>query len=80
MIALAPVIAIDGPSGSGKGTVCSRLARQLGWHLLDSGALYRLLALAAGRHGIGLDNETDSREFDLLPSPFYKSTRFSEGV
>lgn len=58
MIALAPVIAIDGPSGSGKGTVCSRLARQLGWHLLDSGALYRLLALAAGRHGIGLDNET----------------------
>ncbi|MCM2320061.1 cytidylate kinase [Pseudomonas linyingensis] len=58
MTALAPVIAIDGPSGSGKGTVCSRLARQLGWHLLDSGALYRLLALAAGRHGIGLDNET----------------------
>lgn len=58
MTALAPVIAIDGPSGSGKGTVCSRLARQLGWHLLDSGALYRLLALAAGRHGIGLGNET----------------------
>lgn len=57
MIAPVPVIAIDGPSGSGKGTVCSRLARQLGWHLLDSGALYRLLALAAGRHGIGLDNE-----------------------
>lgn len=57
MIALAPVIAIDGPSGSGKGTVCSRLARELGWHLLDSGALYRLLALAAGRHGIALDNE-----------------------
>lgn len=57
MIGLAPVIAIDGPSGSGKGTVCSRLARQLGWHLLDSGALYRLLALAAGRHGIALDNE-----------------------
>ncbi|HYQ38511.1 MAG TPA: (d)CMP kinase [Pseudomonas sp.] len=57
MIGLAPVIAIDGPSGSGKGTVCSRLAQQLGWHLLDSGALYRLLALAAGRHGIALDNE-----------------------
>ena len=57
MIGLAPVVAIDGPSGSGKGTVCSRLARQLGWHLLDSGALYRLLALAAGRHGIALDNE-----------------------
>ena len=57
MNGLAPVIAIDGPSGSGKGTVCSRLARQLGWHLLDSGALYRLLALAAGRHGIALSNE-----------------------
>lgn len=57
MIAQAPVIAIDGPSGSGKGTVCSRLARELGWHLLDSGALYRLLALAAGRHGIALANE-----------------------
>lgn len=57
MIGLAPVVAIDGPSGSGKGTVCSRLARQLGWHLLDSGALYRLLALAATRHGIALDNE-----------------------
>lgn len=57
MITLPPVVAIDGPSGSGKGTVCSRLARQLGWHLLDSGALYRLLALAAGRHGIALDNE-----------------------
>ncbi|HEY8331932.1 MAG TPA: (d)CMP kinase [Pseudomonas sp.] len=58
MTRLAPVVTIDGPSGSGKGTVCSRLARQLGWHLLDSGALYRLLALAAGRHGIALDNET----------------------
>jgi cytidylate kinase len=42
----APVIAIDGPSGSGKGTVSRLLARRLGWHLLDSGALYRLVALA----------------------------------
>jgi cytidylate kinase len=57
MIALAPVVTIDGPSGSGKGTVAGLLARQLGWSLLDSGALYRLLALAAGRHGIALDNE-----------------------
>jgi len=43
---LPPVIAIDGPSGSGKGTVASRLAIELGWHLLDSGALYRLVGLA----------------------------------
>ena len=41
-----PVIAIDGPSGSGKGTVARLVARRLGWHLLDSGALYRLVALA----------------------------------
>ena len=43
----APVITIDGPGGSGKGTLALRLARSLGWHLLDSGALYRLVALAA---------------------------------
>ncbi|MDE2234371.1 MAG: (d)CMP kinase [Gammaproteobacteria bacterium] len=43
----APVIAIDGPSGSGKGTVSRRVAAALGWHFLDSGALYRILALAS---------------------------------
>ena len=57
MIALAPVITIDGPSGSGKGTVAGILAKRLGWNLLDSGALYRLLAFAAGNHGVALDNE-----------------------
>ncbi|HKS94224.1 MAG TPA: (d)CMP kinase, partial [Gammaproteobacteria bacterium] len=44
---LPPVIAIDGPSGSGKGTVASRVADALGWNLLDSGALYRILAHVA---------------------------------
>ena len=53
----APVITIDGPSGSGKGTVAGILAKRLGWNLLDSGALYRLLAFAAGHHGVALDNE-----------------------
>ena len=48
----APVIAIDGPGGSGKGTVALRLARDLGWHLLDSGALYRLVAVAAMDRGL----------------------------
>lgn len=52
----APVIAIDGPSGSGKGTLASLVARRLGWHLLDSGALYRLLAFAATDRGIDLDD------------------------
>jgi cytidylate kinase len=51
-----PVITLDGPSGSGKGTISQRLAEQLGWHYLDSGALYRLLACAAARDGIALDD------------------------
>ena len=50
------VITVDGPSGSGKGTICQLLARALGWHLLDSGALYRLTALAARHHGVALDD------------------------
>ena len=52
-----PVIAIDGPSASGKGTVAARVAAVLGFHYLDSGALYRLVALAAQRRGIGLADE-----------------------
>jgi cytidylate kinase len=50
------VITIDGPSGSGKGTISRAVARSLGWALLDSGALYRLVALAARRAGINLDD------------------------
>ncbi|MBD8491452.1 (d)CMP kinase [Pseudomonas syringae] len=52
-----PVITIDGPSGSGKGTIAGLLAGKLGWCLLDSGALYRLLAFAASNHGVDLTNE-----------------------
>ena len=55
--ALPPVIAIDGPSASGKGTVAQRVATALGMHYLDSGALYRLLGLAAQKHGIALTGE-----------------------
>lgn len=51
-----PVVTIDGPSGSGKGTVSRLVAQSLGWHYLDSGALYRVLALAAQNHGIALDD------------------------
>ena len=53
-----PVIAIDGPGGSGKGTVAQALARRLQWHVLDSGALYRLVGLAALNRRLALDQET----------------------
>ena len=52
-----PVIAIDGPTASGKGTVAQRVAARLGFHYLDSGALYRLVALAALRAGVASDDE-----------------------
>lgn len=52
----APVIAIDGPSASGKGTVAARVAAALGWRYLDSGALYRLVALLAIERGVALDD------------------------
>ena len=51
-----PVLTIDGPSGSGKGSITQMVAKQLGWHILDSGALYRLTALAAERAGVALDD------------------------
>lgn len=52
MQADAPVITVDGPSGTGKGTLCSRISRWLDWNLLDSGALYRILALLAQQENI----------------------------
>ena len=53
-----PVVALDGPSGSGKGTVGQLLARRLGWHFLDSGALYRSLGVAAELAGVDLNDKT----------------------
>lgn len=52
-----PVLAVDGPSGSGKGTLAQSLAKHLGWHLLDSGALYRIVGLAAVERGVDFDDE-----------------------
>jgi cytidylate kinase len=64
-----PVITIDGASGTGKGTISQILAKRLGWKFLDSGALYRVLALASQKHGITLDNEkaleTEAQHLDV---------------
>lgn len=56
MSADVPVITVDGPSGSGKGTLAVLLARQLGWHYLDSGALYRILGVRADHQSVALDD------------------------
>jgi len=64
-----PVIAIDGPGGAGKGTICRSVAASLGWTLLDSGALYRLVGLDAANKGVDLDDESAlsqlARELDI---------------
>ena len=57
MTPAVPVLAIDGPSGSGKGTISRQVAQQLGWHLLDSGALYRIVALGGRLSGLAADDE-----------------------
>ncbi len=59
---LVPVITIDGPSGSGKGTVTQRVADRLGWRVLDSGALYRLVGHAVAQSGIGFNKENEISE------------------
>lgn len=65
----APVIAIDGPSASGKGTISALVAQALGWHMLDSGALYRLVAYAALKNSVALDDisnlERMARDLDV---------------
>ncbi|MDP5253678.1 MULTISPECIES: (d)CMP kinase [unclassified Vibrio] len=57
MSSFPPIVTVDGPSGAGKGTLCMRLAKALGFHLLDSGAIYRVLALAAIHHGVDTESE-----------------------
>ncbi|MFC0309383.1 (d)CMP kinase [Gallibacterium trehalosifermentans] len=53
----ATIITVDGPSGVGKGTLCQALTKQFGFHLLDSGAIYRILGLAAWQHQLDFNNE-----------------------
>lgn len=69
-----PVICIDGPSGSGKGTLARRVAEELGFYLLDSGALYRLTALAAMRRGVDLDDEAAVAEVAATMQPRFEPT------
>ncbi|MEF8834314.1 MAG: (d)CMP kinase [Halofilum sp. (in: g-proteobacteria)] len=70
--AAIPVVCIDGPSGSGKGTLSRRVAEALGFHLLDSGALYRLTALAATRRGVDLDDEAAVAEVAATMQPRFE--------
>lgn len=71
-----PVLTIDGPSGVGKGSITQLVAQKMGWHLLDSGALYRLTALSALRKGVSFDDESaladvaKSLNTEFLPSEF----------
>lgn len=71
MAAIAPVITIDGPSGAGKGTLCKAMAEALQWHLLDSGAIYRVLALAALHHQVDIASEEA-----LVPMAAHLDVRF----
>jgi cytidylate kinase len=72
------IIAIDGPGGAGKGTVCQLVARKLGWHLLDSGSLYRITAYAARERGIEL---TDSEAVAAMARNLdVRFTEAAEGV
>ncbi|WP_075181195.1 (d)CMP kinase [Pantoea sp. 1.19] len=71
MTATVPVITIDGPSGAGKGTLCKAMAENLRWHLLDSGAIYRVLALAALHHHVDITSEEA-----LVPIAAHLDVRF----
>ncbi len=74
------VITIDGPSGSGKGTISGMLAERLGWHFLDSGAMYRVLGVAAERAGIDPDDRAAlTKVAQELPVRFEKNRVFLDG-
>ncbi|MGL9734443.1 MAG: (d)CMP kinase [Symbiopectobacterium sp.] len=71
MVITVPVITVDGPSGAGKGTLCKALAETLQWNLLDSGAIYRVLALAALYHQVDIGSEEA-----LVPLASHLDVRF----
>jgi len=77
VITEAPVITIDGPSGTGKGVITHMLAETLQWHLLDSGALYRLVGVGAQAAGIKFNNINELRDFTLNMEVYF--SRLFEG-
>jgi len=75
----SPVICLDGPSGVGKGTVCLQVAKTLGWHILDSGSLYRLTGLKAFQDGLLESTELDARRLALLAENLAVEYRQNKG-
>jgi len=78
VVKMPPVIAIDGPSGSGKGVITQRIAEALGFHILDSGALYRLIGLAARKHEVDLEDEAVLEELAQGLDISFKTTGDAE--
>jgi cytidylate kinase len=82
---IIPIVTIDGPGGSGKGTISRLIASNLKWHLLDSGALYRLVGFAAASHGVAFDNEAalgvlaEHLDVQFLSDPKLGTTIILEG-
>jgi CMP/dCMP kinase len=74
-VPLPPVIAIDGPSASGKGTIAEAVAQRLGFHYLDSGALYRIVGLVSGERGANLDNDLEISNISLNLNIKFESSR-----
>ncbi len=79
-MSVIPVISVDGLSGTGKGTICSHLASWLGWHLLDSGALYRILAVAAIKYQLKLDNESAISDIAKSLDVVFKKSKPGEDI
>ena len=74
------ILTIDGPSGAGKGSIAQLVAAKLGWHLLDSGALYRLTALSAARHGVSFEDEAGLAEIAANLDVRFEPSDFGEPV
>ena len=76
-----PVLTIDGPSGSGKGSISKRVSEKLGWHYLDSGSLYRALGIAAIKNEVDIDNEDALADLiDKIELEFKKAEQGNWGV